>query len=135
MKNGWTLIDLLILMVFILTLFSVIFPVSKRWIDKVLVFTEVRSVSESLRYAKMPSYTGNNNVEVQLSKSVKIISGKNSYEKEKLSLINFDGIKTVAFAKGVPYISGTVKIYFRGTRVATLTVLPITGLINVEWGW
>lgn len=140
MKNGWGIIDLIFLILFLSIIFSVIFPVSKRWIDKILVDSEIKEITSSIRYAKYLSYAFKDKVIVNLSKSIMIKTPNEIKEKGKLSLINvkFFGNKDqgyFAFSHGIPYESGKMAIYFRGTKIATVTVMPITGLIKVEQRW
>lgn len=135
MKNGWNFIELLILMVFLSILFSIIFPISKRWIDGVIVHSEIQKIVSSLRYVKYLSYDSKGKVTINFSKTINVVTSIGSKEKGQLSFIDVGGCSSFAFSKGVPYVSGTMKVYFRGSRIATITVMPVTGLITVEERW
>jgi Tfp pilus assembly protein FimT len=135
MKNGWSFVELLVLMVFLSILFSIIFPISKRWIDGMIVHSEIQKIVSFVRYTKYLSYGLKEGVTIDFSKSIKIITSNGSKEKGQLSFVDVNGCQSFAFSKGVPYISGTMKVYFKGSRIATITVMPVTGLIKVEERW
>ena len=135
MKSGWSFVELLVLMVFLSILLSIIFPVSKKWIDGMIVHSEIQKIVSFVRYTKYLSYGLEDKVKIEFSKDIKIITSCESKEKGRLSFVDVNGCQSFAFSKGVPYISGTMKVYFRGSKIATITVMPVTGLIKVEEGW
>ncbi|MGC8683367.1 pilus assembly FimT family protein [Athalassotoga sp.] len=135
MKSGWSFVELLVLMVFLSILLSIIFPVSKKWIDGMIVHSEIQKIVSFVRYTKYLSYGLEDKVKIEFSKDIKIITSYGSKEKGRLSFVDVNGCQSFAFSKGVPYISGTMKVYFRGSKIATITVMPVTGLIKVEEGW
>ncbi len=135
MRSGWTFIEIIVLLVFLSVIFSIIFPISKKWMDKTIVYAEIKNVSENVRWAKVFSYILKDKVEIDISQKIKISSKRGIDEKDGPKFIELIGSTHFAFSKGIPYNSGTMKIYFKGTKIGTLTVLPVTGLINVELGW
>ncbi len=135
MKSGWSFVELLVLMVFLSIFLSIIFPISKRWIDGMIVHSEIKKIVSFVRYTKYLSYTLKDRVTIDFSTGIKILNSKISKEKGNLSFVNVGRCQTFSFSDGVPYVSGTMKVYFRGSKIATITVMPVTGLIKVEEGW
>lgn len=140
MKNGWGMMGLIFLIFFLSIIFSIIFPISKQWIDKMIVNSEIKEITSSIRYAKYLSYAFKDKVIIDFSKGIRIKTPNETKEKGKLSLINVKFFDTkdhdyFAFSRGIPYESGKMIVYFRGTKIATITLMPITGLIKVEQRW
>ncbi len=135
MKSGWNFVELLVLMAFLAIFLSIVFPISKRWIDGMIVHSEIQKIVAFVRYTKYLSHNLKDKVTVNFSKDIKILNSNVSEEKGHLSFVNVAGCQSFAFSDGVPYVSGTMKVYFRGSKIATITVMPVTGLIKVEERW
>ncbi len=135
MKDGWNFIELLVLMAFLAIFLSIAFPISKRWIDGIIVHSEIQKIVAFVRYTKYLSDNLKDKVMISFSKDIKIVSSKVSEEKGHLTFVNVGGCQSFAFSNGIPYVSGTMKVYFRGSKIATITVMPVTGLIKVEERW
>ncbi|BBJ28296.1 hypothetical protein ATHSA_1203 [Athalassotoga saccharophila] len=143
--KGYTLVELIILILILSLLLSIIFPLSKHWIDRIIARAEVNKIVSSIRYAKFLSANLKGKVTVRISKEIKIITPSGYIDKGRLSLIvpktemiykgsNVD----LAFSNGIPYypdLTGKVKIYLRNSQIATVVLRPVTGLVRVEWGW
>ncbi len=143
--RGYTLVELLILILILSLSLSVIFPLSRTWVDKIIARSEVNKIVSSIRYAKFLSVKLNGKVTVRISKEIKIITPSGHIDKGRLNLVipktemiykgsNVD----LAFSNGIPYypdLTGRVRIYLRNSQIATVVLRPVTGIVRVEWGW
>ncbi|HEU24760.1 MAG TPA: hypothetical protein ENO32_06595 [Mesoaciditoga lauensis] len=136
---------MLILILILSLLLSVIFSLSKNWIDRMIARAEVNRLVSSIRYAKFLSAKSKGKVTVRISKEIKIITPSGYIDKGKLSLIDpktemvYKGSNVdLAFSNGIPYypdLTGKVKIYLKNSQIATVVLRPVTGVVRVEWGW
>ena len=135
-KSGSTLIELLIYMVVVLLFFSIILPNSRKWMERGISISEVNRVKNSIRYARFLSFLKDGKVEVRIfPKDVKIVSNREIIKESSLNFVRIVGNRYLAFSKGVPYISGTLRFFLGTSFVAEIRVTPVVGKINLAWKW
>lgn len=135
MKNGATLVELMVFIGIVAILLSLAVPVFSDWCYKISVYAEVFKIRSRIRYAKTLSGMNGEHVEVSVSKEVRILSSKREVYRENLNFVTVSGKNTFAFSDGVPYISGTMRLFSKESLFATITVTPVVGRITLLCGW
>ncbi len=132
MKRGYSLAEMMVYLALIATFLSFLVPSMEGTKRRLTFLTDIESVEHFIRYARQISAMKMCKSAVIVKKGEVVLYVGGKLTKRRRIFCRVDGNRAFAFSKGIPYVSGKMRLTF-DKKIISLTVLPITGMIKAEW--
>ncbi len=134
MKNGYTVVELIVYLALVSVFLSLMIPSFWRINEELMFKADMENVQHMIRYARQVSL-------MKKMKSAIFLSGRKIYvtlngkkvKERSLSVSSIKGKREFAFSKGIPYKSGKFFLSFKKEKFL-FTLQPVTGTLKVDRG-